>query len=193
MLCVLGMIVVQMKGKGVFNKESLARMVRLSSDVYTRALAKLPMHHCDVPTLGLLLKAILAVAGRWFYYTKSGAATRSVKSITKDTRKDFTAFWLLFAAKVLEALGLGKVVMTAHLPGGVGNYNWYFAKRQVDASNGVAVVLGAFGITTDSTPSIGAYNASIEAETVDPPRAPCIQWERESVPSIAARAALLQK
>ena len=86
-------------------------MVRFSSNVYTVALAKLPLHQCDMPTLGLLLKAMLAVVGRWF------------KSITKDVRKDFTAFWLLlFAAKVLEALGLGKVAVAAHLPRGIGDY-----------------------------------------------------------------------
>ena len=95
----------------------------MSSAVLAAAIGSMLSHGCTVPLLTRRMRAILATAGRWFYYMMAPAVSRSIKSLTKDHCKDFTVCWLMFTAKVLEALGLGKVVMTMHLPGEAGNYN----------------------------------------------------------------------
>jgi hypothetical protein len=168
----------------------LEQLIGFSGVVCTRALAKLPAHGCTVVVLTSLMTAILQVPGRWFYYSKSNVVKRRVVHLTKDTCKDFAAFWLLFAAKLLETIGAGKVLMTVHIPGVAGSYSWFFAKCDVPADSELAEVLSHLGVSTDTTPTLAAYNASAEAEKDAPPRAPS-NWNAEPAPSIVERVALM--
>jgi hypothetical protein len=167
-----------MENKNFFTKDHLEFIVKAGADVMDAALAKFPKFGCTVQVLRSLMLKILVSPGRWFYYAKSVPTKRSITSLTKDQCASHTMFCLIFAAKLLQMLKLGKVLMTLAFAGG-GNYNWFFLKRPAAADNKEA--LAFVGVTDDSEPTAAAYDASIAADTEVPTRAPpgAIDWAQE--------------
>ena len=86
-------------------------------------------------------------------------------------------FSLFLACRVLEVLGLGKVVQSVAVPGG-GCYNWFFVKHIPDEN--VRHILAALDVADDTTPTYMAYKASVDADTDLPTRAPSISWTSDS-------------
>ena len=99
----------QMKGKYSFTKDTLNMVVPFGSNVFMKALDKFPLWGCTNELLTELMRVIWITPGRYFYYGKSASVSRNVKNITKDHCPEYTVFFLLFAAKLFEALGFGKV------------------------------------------------------------------------------------
>ena len=99
----------QMKGKYSFTKDTLNMVVPFGPAVFMKALDKFPLWGCTNELLAELMRVIWITPGRYFYYGKATSVSRSVKNITKDHCPEYTVFFLLFAAKVFEALGFGKV------------------------------------------------------------------------------------
>ena len=109
--------------------------------------------------------------------------SRTVKALIKDTCQNHAVFLLFIAAKVMQAMGFGVTAMTASIPGqGAGAYGWFFIKRQTPREDHVAV-LRHLQVSDDTTPTLAAYNASMDADVHPPPRAPTVNWDqRPEVP-----------
>lgn len=187
----------QMKSKFSFTKESLGMVLPLGSDVLKKALERFPLWGCSVEVLREIMRLIWITPGRYFYYGKSVSVSNRVKGITKDHCPEYTVFFLLFAAKLLQAFGFGKVVMTTLIPGqGAGAYAWFFCKRVPDRADLVAV-LGELAISDQSSPTLAACKASIEADVHPPPRAPVVDWtvvpetSQEDVADLAEKTGLV--
>ena len=120
--------------KKFFTKNHLESIVEAGPDVMDASLAKFPLHGCTVDILRSLIRAILISPGRWFHYSKSGAVKRSITNVTRRGCQAHAMFFLIFAAKLLQVLNLGKVLMTMAFAGG-GNYYWFFVKRQSAPDN----------------------------------------------------------
>ena len=167
-----------MANKNFFTKDHLEFIVKADANVMNASLAKFPKFGCTVQVLRSLMLKILVSPGRWFYYAKSMSTKRSITSLTKDPCASHTMFCLIFAAKLLQMLKLGKVLMTLAFAGG-GNYNWFFLKRPAAVDNQEA--LAFVGVTNASEPTVAAYDASIAADTEVPTRAPpgAIDWAQE--------------
>ncbi|CAK0832518.1 unnamed protein product [Prorocentrum cordatum] len=150
----------KMAGKWSWTKEELNKVMSMGTEVFKATLDKFPLYGCSLPALVDVMHVILAEPGQYFYYGKSATVARHVKAVTKDTSfYEHTILLLFIAAKVLQALGLGVTVTT----------------RKTTRPDLVAV-LAELGISEETTPTLAAYVASIDAEEHPPPRAPVVDW-----------------
>ncbi|CAK0862761.1 unnamed protein product, partial [Prorocentrum cordatum] len=150
----------KMAGKWSWTKEELNKVMSMGTEVFKATLDKFPLYGCSLPALVDVMHVILAEPGQYFYNGKSATVARHVKAVTKDTSfYEHTILLLFIAAKVLQALGLGVTVTT----------------RKTTRPDLVAV-LAELGISEETTPTLAAYVASIDAEEHPPPRAPVVDW-----------------
>ena len=170
-----------MKDKVSFPKSALETVIYAPHGVFAAVVSKLPHDGCTKGVLLNLMRVVVQATGRWFNYSKTSGGKKHLHKATHGACEDCTMFWTLMACKVLEAVGIGKVVMTVKVAGG-GCYNWYFIKRI--PTGAMHLVLASMGVGDHTTPDIDAYAASIAADDVDPPRCPQdIQWDQHTSPA----------
>ena len=134
-----------MAGKWSWVKGDLDKILVMGTPVVRAALEKIFLYGCSIETLVEIVHVFVEGAWQW----KSAKVARHVKNVTKDTCSRYTVFILLFAAKVLQALGFGLTAMTLSIP-------WKSAGQQSWLQNFPcqAAVLALLQISDKSTPTL---------------------------------------
>jgi hypothetical protein len=174
---------------GAIREEDLQKFLRPQGrEVMAVALVgKLPVRNISVRILVNMVKCILQTPGCWVYWTKSVAVKKSFKRITHGVCSDLTQSAAFYAGMIMDALGLAKVVRSAHTAGG-GRPAWFMAKKPPCET--ARQVLALFGIGEETVPSIQTYTQSIASDTDVPPRAPPVAWGDIVVPAYGSDTTL---
>ena len=122
------------KGKANIRKESLIEVLSYSDAVYLKAFSNFHELGITQDVIRKLMREILNISGRWFYTSKTLSVGSHIRKITSETCKDWAAMALRCAAKLLQGLGFGKVVMSVPVPGR-GPFVLYFVKREATAAH----------------------------------------------------------
>ena len=93
----------------------------------------------------------------------------SEKSIDEGN-KGWIMYMSCLAGKLLEGLGLGKLVRTVKVAGG-GNPNWWFVAKPIESTD-YDILDALFNINAMSSPSLAAHRERRAAIAPKPPRAP---------------------
>lgn len=170
----LAQCLITLQGEAVWKKEDLEKFLKpeFRGHIVVTFLSTLPSGNITVEILRTMMSMVLQNAGAWTSWSVDGVDVKA-KRIATAVNKDF-AFGLLFVAcYCLDGLGLGRVVSSVYSSGG-GRPIFLFNKRTID--DALAPVIERFGINNYSTPSLTAYNLSIDG-TVMPARAQQPQWD----------------
>ena len=133
--------------------------------------------HCYHFCAPAALRAFFVAAA---FLASMGGVVRMSSSIVWPVLQDvYSSFASLWAAKMLCALGLGMLAVTAKSDAG-GKPGWFFVKRIVCAKT--AMVLRAMGCSAASTPTLETYTATVAADTSLPLRATAVDWTLHDFP-----------
>ena len=116
---------------------------------------------------------MLSSSGRWFYWSQSDAAKKSIKRVLGAQSKAKAVCFVFLGGYVLQALGVGKMVYTIVNAGG-GRRNWFFLKKELAPpfEESVQKVYQLFDYTGSSIPSLQAFMQGIQSSTEKPARSP---------------------
>ena len=90
-----------------------------------------------------------------------------------------TMYVSCLAGKLLEGLGLGKLVRTVKATGS-GNPNWWFVGKPIESTDH-DILDALFGINAMSTPSLDAHRERLAAIVPKPARTTDFTWEGYAV------------
>ena len=161
------------KHMDTISKDYLDQFLGSSAQDVLRFVQRLPAAVMPSLTAAVLIRVMLTILqtdGRWYYYSKTDAKKAVRRALPQDLHA--ASVVLAFVASfLLQALGLGTVVLTVPSSGG-GRPSWFFLKKIVPPQMHSA--LASVGISPDTIPSLQAYSDSVAACTHAPSRAPAL-------------------